>query len=203
MITSMRKALTAAAFAAVAIFGAAASAHATPITYVHTGSGSGTLDQVSFGALAPVAFTITATGDTANVQSCGVSCLFNDNLSASITIAGVGTFNFTTPTRFFAAATVVGFSRAGVLGLDLFNGPALAAWDMTSSVGPILGSGLLLQWGSSPVLTDGGTLFFNDGLSDATFTATVDAQVPEPMTLWLVAMALLLAFGIARRRINV
>ena len=63
----------------------AASAQATPITYVHTGAGSGTLAGQSFGALAPLAFTITAVGDTDNIASCGGACLYNDNTSASIT----------------------------------------------------------------------------------------------------------------------
>lgn len=200
MLKAWIKALAAASLAATAVLGFAGSASATPITYVHTGSGSGSIGEVSFGALAPVAFTINATGDTANVQSCGGGCLFNDNLSASITIAGVGTFNFITPTRFFSNVGIVGFSRAS--GSDLFNGPTVVSWDMISSIGPVLGSGFLIQWGLSSVLTDGGTLFFNNGETNASFTATVGAQVPEPMTLWLVAMALLFSLGMARCRMT-
>ena len=64
----------------------ASVASATPISYTHTGIGSGTLNGVLFGAAAPIAFTINATSDTTTLQSCGGACLFNDNTSASITI---------------------------------------------------------------------------------------------------------------------
>src|SRR5438045_9721356 len=82
-------------------------ATAAPISYTQSGFGSGTLDGVAFGAAAPVAFTITATGDTDNRQSVlvgGVFLLgyFIDNDSASIDIDAVGSFTFSTATRFFA-----------------------------------------------------------------------------------------------------
>jgi hypothetical protein len=170
-----------------------------PITYVHTGFGSGTLGGVAFGALAPVAFTITALGDTDNVTVCGATCLDNDNLDADILIAGLGTFDFTTATRFFVNSNVgiVGFSRSS--GADLFNGPLIGPWDMLSSFGPVAGTGNLLQWTNSPVVTDGGVLIFNSGSTAATFTATVTA-VPEPLTLALFGAGLAGLAVIRRRR---
>jgi hypothetical protein len=106
-------------------------AAAVPITYVQTGFGSGILDDVVFGTVeVPLAFTITALGDTDNVAGCGSPCLYNDNTSASITISGVGSFDFISPTRYFANLGVVGFSRAGAGGLDLFDGPNAPIWDM-------------------------------------------------------------------------
>lgn len=186
------------AVAAAAMLAMGSAAQAVEIHYTHTGFGSGTLGGTSFGAAAPAAFTITAVGDTANVTSCGGTCLYNDNLSASISIAGVGSFDFITGTRFFSSGSVVGFSRAGVAGLDLFNGPALAAWDMASSVGPIGGTGQLLQWWSSVVDTTGGVLEFGDGYSDATFSATVGA-VPEPSTVLLMGAGLFGLLAWSRR----
>ena len=164
------------------------AAMATPISYIHTGFGSGTLNGVAFGSLAPVAFTINATSDTSTVAVIPGAGWYNDNLSASITIAGVGTYNFTAATRFFSNTLqgIVGFSRAGLNGTDLFNGPLLAGWNMTTSVGPIAGSGQLLQWLGPAVLTSGGQLIFNNGVSDSTFQAIVGtAAVPEPGTFAL------------------
>jgi hypothetical protein len=163
---------------------------AAPITYVHIGFGSGSLDNVAFGAAAPLAFTITAVGDTANVVSCFAPCLSNNNIAASIAISGLGSFDFITATRYFANVGIVGFSHAGISGaemFDLFNGPAIPPWDMLSSIGPIAGTGVLLQWDRSSILTNGGVLVFNDGSSASTFAATV---VPEPSTLLLLGSGL-------------
>jgi hypothetical protein len=192
----MRRLLLAFAFTLTA----AAAADAATITYFHTGFGSGTLDGVAFGALAPVEFTITATGDTDDVTSCGGACIFNDNLTASISIDGVGTFDFVTGTRYFFNSGIVGFSRAGAGGLDLFNGPNVGAWDLASSIGPIVGTGLLLQWTSSDVVTTGGVLVFNSGATAATFQAVVNGEIPEPATMLLVGGGLLA--GAVRRRMK-
>ena len=168
-------------FRVIAAIGAAlfAAAHAAPVTFIHEGSGRGTIDGVTFSAL----FTITAMADTNNIEVAGgVSSLDHD--SASIDIDGVGVFEFITATRTFVNSPLglVGFSRGSLSGSDLFNGPdgaAFSTYDLTLSIGPIPGAGQLLQWTSSSVITSGGVLIFDDFVTDAQFTATV-GEVPLP-----------------------
>ncbi len=160
----------------------AMSAAAEQLTFIHEGSGSGTLDGSTFPASA---FVITAVVDTDDRTSFTNGWSIG-HLSASITIDGLGTFDFISATRTFVnnGGQIVGFSRNGISGMDLFDGPentAFADWDMLSPIGPISGDGYLMQWDDSPQInTSGGSLFFNEESSDATFTA-----IPEPATIAL------------------
>jgi len=164
---------------------------AVPITFIHEGGGgAGTIGNFFF---EPTGFVITATGDTDDRTSFGNGFSIV-HLTASIAIDGVGTFDFITGTRTFVnnSLSLVGFSRAS--GTDLFDGPTnadFAAWDMLSSIGPIPGTGELLQWQLSPINTSGGVLVFNDERStEASFTAIVGTPVPVPGSIVLVMLGL-------------
>jgi hypothetical protein len=182
------------------LFGAAQTL-AVLITFTHTGVGSGTIDTHSF---SDASFTITAVGDTVDRYSfsngnpnTGYAI---DHLTASISIVGVGTFNFTAGTRFFVSNTnqTVGFGRDN--GWDLFDGPTSSAfsnWDMLSSVGTETGTAWLMQWSqSTPVTTDGGVLTFQNGSCSTTFTAVV----PEPATWSLLLLGIVALLGGRRLR---
>jgi len=173
--------------------------YADPITFTHTGVGSGTIGTTTF---TDAAFTITDVGDTTNVEDLSGAFSLDDS-SASIAIDGVGTFDFITGTRTFVAGGLVGFSRATASGNDLFNGPSNAAfstWDLTSSIGPIDGTAQLLQWSLSPVDTSGGVLVFDDGITDTVFSATLGTAVPEPTGSIAVGIGVLALAVVTRRR---
>jgi len=185
----------------------ASPASADPITFIHSGSGSGSLAGAPFDVSA---FTITATGDTSSRTSGMLpGIFFIPHDTASIDIDGVGMPIFTEDTLTFVnnGNEVVGFSRPGS---DLFNGPvdpAFAMWDMLSSIGPISGSGALMQWAPG-VQTDLGLLIFNDDGSmfdystwdiPTTFEAIVN-PVPVPGAVVLGALGLGVAGRLCRRR---
>jgi hypothetical protein len=184
----------------IALFGV--TGYASTITFVHTGSGSGTLAGVPFGAST---FTITGVGDTTTRTSFlnGFSIALS---SVSINISGVGNLTIITPTRYFVnnANQTVGFSRGS--GTDLFDGPsnsAFGVWDMTTSIGPISGTANLLQWTLSPnISTDQGILIFANGVSDSTFRATVTTSAPEASSVLLLGTGLTLLGFIKRSLAN-
>jgi MYXO-CTERM domain-containing protein len=160
-------------------------AHADFITFTHTGSGSGTLNSSMFG---PSNFTIVSTADTNNRESFSSGYFINHD-SVTITIDGLGTYDITDATRTFVNHNnqIVGFSRGSNSGADLFNGPsdpAFLVWEMLTSVGPVTGTGYLMQWWDG-INTSGGLLDFYDGSSAATFTATI----PAPGVMALLGVA--------------
>lgn len=82
------------------LFAPVLAANAASISYVFTGTGSGSLNGVSF---SNKAFTITGFGDTTTAQACPSrpsDCKFVDHSSAFITLDGT-TYSISTGTRTF------------------------------------------------------------------------------------------------------
>lgn len=150
---------------------------ATPITYIYTGTGSGSLGGAPF---TDAAFTITGQADTADLASCGGACREINHIVTSVTIAGVGTVTITSPLRTFLNNTP-GLSRQNPPGGDLYSLYVgdFAGWDLVSDWGPLNTTGSLLQW-SPPqpdVNTSGGVLVFtNNGAVPGTFQAVLGQE---------------------------
>lgn len=183
---------------------ASTAATAAPIAYTHSGTGSGSIAGLTF---TDAAFTITSLADTSLVKPCEITdnCVFVNNNSSVIDIAGVGSFTFLTPTRTFSANNVVGFGVADT-GRDLFNGPRsqeLAGYDLISSTGPITGPlGNLVQWAVSRVETNHGILYFQDTAGNqypATFSAVL-SPVPESSTASTMVLGLACIAALSRMR---
>jgi hypothetical protein len=164
------------------------AANASPIVFTYITIASGTIGSTSF---TNALITISAVADTSNIVPVpsprGLSL---DNSLASITIGSLGTFTFTTGTRFIVnhenGGGVVDFSRSSLTGTDLIEGPvnsAFSSWDMLTSIGPITGEGTILQWSESQcggclppvpdVVTNGGTLVLFNASPDVTFSAVL------------------------------
>jgi len=124
----------------------AASASATSITYVFTGSADGTLMQGEFGTpFTGALMTVTATGNTDDVTFS--SGTYTDSIvTTTITIQGIGTMTVTPGTGshdyVFDNQTdqKIGYGVTGILNccdiIQLVN-PAYASYNLQSSIGPL------------------------------------------------------------------
>ena len=184
---SSTRRLVQAAITVTAFAVAPAAISAQTISFSHVALlGSGSLDGVLF---SDKSVSISASGSLANRQSYA-SGFFIDHEAASITIEGVGPVSLTGTRSYVNTTTgVVGF--ADLSGRTLFEqDPNLFffLWDMTSSIGPVIGLGEFQQWDDAPVVTSGGTLRFDDMDVFTVFEAEVGTPVPEPSSLALLAV---------------
>lgn len=180
-----------------------AVAAAAPITYVYTGTGSGSIGGTPF---TDAAFTITGVGETANVASCGGGCQEINHTATSVTINGIGTFQITSPLRTFLNNTP-GLSRQNPPGGDLYSLYVgnFAGWDLVSDWGPINTTGSILQWANPQVNTSGGVLVFADnGVTPGTFQAVLGLEAAAIPTLsqWGTVLLACLLLCVAIRRIR-
>jgi hypothetical protein len=166
---------------------AQAEVHTVTISFTSSGDIGGT-------PFSNASSTIIALADTTNRQSDGSTYFINTN-SASINIDGIGSADFTLPTRIWANPFDVGaagFGRAGSAGLDILDmeSTGFNGWDMLGPVGPVFDATLNPIGQAQNLGTTLGTLNFT-AYSNGTFAAT-----PEPASI---STVLALA-GVAMRR---
>lgn len=167
-----------AAFVAVLL---SVSVAAEPITFIHQGTGSGTLDGVPF---AETSFTVIGTGNTGNMDGNLPFASWTPHNSATIDIEGVGSFEFLTQTYTMAehlgqwGEPSVTFGREWPGGpVGLLWGPlnhVFGTWDTTTDLAPVTGDAFHVEW--EPTETTGGTLIF-DATDLFSVTATFEAFI--------------------------
>lgn len=170
----------------------------TNIEFIQTGTGSGSIGGNVF---SNSDFVITAKANTNELKPLPSGIFTVPNDFAQITISGLGSYLFLIDTRTFVNQTnqAAGFSRGGDSGFDLFNTrfvPAFSNYDLTTSIGPIQGSGEIALWDSPAVVTSGGTIILRE---DLTLVSTFEARlIPEPSSLS--SLIILLIFVGMRRQ---
>ena len=160
-------------------------AHAVPITYTFTGMGQGTLNGTPFGVGAPIAFTITAIGDTGAVtSSAGNFC--NPITSATYNIPSIAASGSITSPLVIVDVTggpfidlAIGNCTLGVLWLVGGNA-AFSTYALATNIGPLALSAPGVQLGINPNVSVGGTLTFTSVSAPATFQATLSAPISTP-----------------------
>jgi hypothetical protein len=177
----MRYVLALLAFAAVA-FGQ----QTLTCTFQFTGSG-----KLGTSTFADAAITITTVGNTANryVVYDG-SVIRND--STSISISGMGTFQFLSPSQL--SNLLISSADQPTIALTDIGGNVFVQapnnqyeWDMLAAMGPFTFSGTLSPYGVAPqALTNAGTLTFNEGYLPIVFRATI--ATPEQPYLAITAV---------------
>jgi len=157
------------------------------IVNTFTGIATGTIGESTFTS---AEFVITGNADTSEIEAYSDGFVVNHS-SASIFIAGLGSFTFLTPTASFVNNTngTVGFGRAG--GADLYDFevdvPGADTWDMQTSFS-FEAFAILIQWADSPVDTSGGVIEIQTNPEvSGTFSSVVGGgEIPEPSSLALV-----------------
>lgn len=173
------------------------AASAVPITYIYSGTATGSLGASAFSG---ASFVITAQADTTAVGGWCCSNAQNTHTSATISLDSLGTVSFSLPTHTWIAENCcMGFGQnLGSNYVTLSGAPSLLSvgYTLATDIGPILATaethGQFVD-----VATSGGALTISQ-LGSVSFQAITSA-VPEASASLLMALGLV-GVGLAARR---
>jgi PEP-CTERM motif len=184
-------------FAVAMLMSSAAPVRAGLVTYTETVTGSGSLGETNF---TNDLITVTGVGNTANIFN-PLPTILAVPVQASVTVAGVGTADFTDSILVFVNPSMGGGFTDTTNGLDVLDivSNTVASYDLTTSFGLVSGPSFLTSYG--PLGTSFGSLSYIVN-SDVTFVAVASAAVPEPSALVLSGIAASAGLGVCARRRN-
>ena len=172
------------------------AAHAAPISYTISGTGSGTLGATSF---TNATFSLTFNADTVNVTSPAQDLNAISTFSSTAFTIGATNTSLTGQARLTSRFTTGDLFLGNPFDVAFFSSAALVGNDLKMAYAPTNTSPTVSNNGQSAISTGAGDLRFSS-LSNTTYTAVVSNAVaaPEPGTLPLVGMGLVSGLGVVR-----
>jgi PEP-CTERM motif len=189
----MRNRIVPAAVLGIASIFIAASPSFGALTYTEQATASGSLNGIPF---ADATVFLLMNNNTTNVTNSGPGDFENVG-TATVSVGGGPAVTFTDPIQVFSTQSdpAVGFEDLSVDDIiDNFSA-SFATYDLTTSIGPIVGSGVSNP-GSSFATTGG--VFVLTSVGGATFTAATTA-IPEPSS-WAMMLVGFAGLGYAGYR---
>lgn len=167
------------------LVGTGLSAFAIPITYTEEATASGSLAGVPF---TDATVLLQMVDDTATVADNGGGIFVNQG-TLSVDVSGIGSGTFTDSIQSVSnqGVPLAGFGDVSDnLGILFTDNAGFASYDLTTSVGPLVG-GAALNAGTGFATSDG--VFILSSADSVSFTATTSAAAPEPSSLTLLGVA--------------